>query len=431
MKKILYAAAVVVLTLSLSGCYEKFENPDPPVRYDDTYFETEGYLIKTIQEVKALFSDQNNMLNRLPITDVEKQNPPTASGGDPQSTALYSFYYSITEKIVIKGKIVSNDAYGNFYRGLFVQDDTGGIEVKVGETGMYTKFRPGETVYIVCDGLVLGNYRSMLSLGLKPRSEDISDNGTSPYPNRFMELPVIIDKHVKRADPVTTFSQSDTTVIAATRDLTAAELYNLCGKLVRFEELTSVWESYTDSYNAGYPEVFWKFKFNTYGTFNFVDLIAEWKKYRADLLAYQNGETTIKPDMPSYTHTNGKFVKPEPENLYLSGNAKDQPSWGFKQHHWDEGMQQNSDLNLDLEQDNYASAKFENDNFKLGEDSYRKKTAILVRTSGYSRFALSPVVANGRKVAITGIVQRYTDGRGNNIAFQVAVNTDLDIVTLD
>ncbi len=426
MKKILYAAALAAMTLSLAGCYEFFDNPKPPVRYDDAHFEAEGYEVKSIAEIKALFSNPANTLTKLPLTDAEKQNPPTRPGGNPYSLGnsdLYSYYYPITERFVTKGKIISDDAYGNFYRGLFIQDETGGIEIKVGENGMYTKFHPGETIYVVCDGLVLGNYRSMLSLGLAPKAEDISDNG-SPYPNRFMELPVIVDRHVKRG-PATTLDASDITTIGATQALTALELYNLCGKLVCFEELTSVWEPQVkvngqdDTFQAGYPQVFYKFKFNTYGTMNFQELIDEWKAYRADP---QNAPR------PSYTHYLGEtFTAPEPENLYLSGSSKDYPTWGFKQHDWDKELEQDDELNLDLEQDNYASAKFENTNFVLGNDGSNydnNETILLVRTSGYSRFALNPVLADGKKASVTGIVQRYTAGSGRNIAYQIAVNTD-------
>lgn len=409
-KSILFGAIAAAVMLSLAGCYERFDLPGPPERYDDARFETEGYQIRTIEEIKSLFSSPAAELKYLNSEQI-------VAGGNPTDPNRYSYFLPIREKLAIRGKVISVDAYGNFYRGLFIQDETGGIEIKVGENGMYTRFKPGETVYVACDGLVLGNYRSMLSLGLEPMDEDISDNGT-PYPNRFMEVPTIIDRHVKRG-PATTLTEADTHVIPANERLTAARLYDLCGMLVRFEGMESAFEGYTDSYNVGYPEVFYKFEYNTYGTFNFVDLIAEWKAYRAD--------PTGRP-MPTYTHTNGKtYPKPEPENLYLADEAKDKPTWGFKQHDWNEQEEDE----FGLAQDNYASAKFVNPNFVLGADSYQAPAIMLVRTSGYSRFALSPVLPHGRKADITGIVQRYTDGRGNNIAFQIAVNNVTDIVEVE
>lgn len=404
MKKILFLAAVAALTLT--GCYEKFDAPKPFTRYADEDFGGEAfpdYELKTIADVKALFSDPANELEYLNGGNPEKP------GGDPQNTANYSYYYPVSEQWAIKGKVISNDFYGNFYRGLFIQDETGGIEIKVGDNGMYTKYSPGTTVYILCDGLVLGNYRSMLSLGLEPRAEDISDNGT-PYPNRFLEVPTIIDRHVKLGEEGT-ITEDDITVIGASESVTAGRLYDLCGKLVRFEGLESAWEPYVDSYNAGYPQVFWKFAFNTYSTFNFQDLIDEWR-------AYREGEG----QRPRYSED---FEKPEPENLYLPGDRRDYPSWGFKQH---DAQRNEEDQDLIETQDNYASAKFVNPNFNLGVDGYGEDTELLVRTSGYSRFALDPVLPDGAKATVTGIVQRYTDGRGNNIAFQIAVNNVFDIV---
>ncbi|MDR2890971.1 MAG: DUF5689 domain-containing protein [Alistipes sp.] len=422
MKKILFLAAFAATTFALTGCYESYDSPGPWARYDDEAFEEGGeledYELKTIAEVKAMFSDPGNTLRYLEATSEEIQGfTPLAprAGGNPQDVATYSYFYPIEDLIAIEGKVVSNDAFGNFYRGLYIQDATGGIEIKVGDNGMFTKYRPGTTVYILCDGLVLGNYRSMLSLGLEPMNEDLSD-GFVPYPNRFMEVPTIIDRHVKLGE-AGEITDEDITVIGASQALTAAELYNLCGKLVRFEELTSEWVPYVDSYNAGYPQVFYKFAYNTYSTFNFQDLIDEWRAYRDDEEGLER---------PSYTHTDGVvYDKPEPENLYLEGDGMDYPSWGFKHHdaqRGDEGEE------FGQTQDNFASAKFVNPAFDLDQDSYRKATELLVRTSGFSRFALEPVLEDGARASVTGIVQRYTDRRGNNIAFQIAVNHSNDIV---
>ena len=35
--------------------------------------------------------------------------------------------------VIVSGKVVSSDAEGNFYRSFFIQDETGGVEIKVGD----------------------------------------------------------------------------------------------------------------------------------------------------------------------------------------------------------------------------------------------------------------------------------------------------------
>lgn len=81
---------------------------------------------------------------------------------------LYGFHPDtllITQDIVIKGIIVGNDESGNIYKKFFVQDETGGIDVEIDATSLYTQFKVGQRVYIECKGLYLGLYGGALELG--------------------------------------------------------------------------------------------------------------------------------------------------------------------------------------------------------------------------------------------------------------------------
>lgn len=73
----------------------------------------------------------------------------------------------ITQDIIIRGVISTNDTKGNFYRTMALQDTTGGIEVKMGMGNLSLLYPQGMEVAIKCQGLVLGMYGDMVNLGFK------------------------------------------------------------------------------------------------------------------------------------------------------------------------------------------------------------------------------------------------------------------------
>lgn len=115
--------------------------------------------------------------------------------------------FEIDEDIVIVGKVSTSDQAGNFYRSLYIQDETGGIELKMGKTGLYNEYKPGQTVYVKCKGLWLGMYgydddsryggSGMVQLGY--------EDPTGEYETSYMEVQYLIDQHIFRGeegDPV-------------------------------------------------------------------------------------------------------------------------------------------------------------------------------------------------------------------------------------
>lgn len=96
----------------------------------------------------------------------------------------------ITDDIVICGQITTSDEAGNFYRSFFIQDATGGIEVKVGKTTMYNDYKPGQWVAIKCRDLCLGSYGGMVQLGAPDQS--------GSYETAYMDASWYIDLHVIR-----------------------------------------------------------------------------------------------------------------------------------------------------------------------------------------------------------------------------------------
>lgn len=70
----------------------------------------------------------------------------------------------IEDDIIIAGRVISSDRRGNFYKQIFIQDETGGIEIKLGKNSLYNEYKPGQMVYVKCGpgdktgGLTLASY---------------------------------------------------------------------------------------------------------------------------------------------------------------------------------------------------------------------------------------------------------------------------------
>ena len=92
--------------------------------------------------------------------------------------------------------MISSDRQGNIYKSLYIYDGTAGIELKL-YNGLYLDFlldlasKPikSQWVYVRLDGLYLGNYRMMLSIGGAP-SDGINTAGNHKfYANSNLDNP--------------------------------------------------------------------------------------------------------------------------------------------------------------------------------------------------------------------------------------------------
>lgn len=109
--------------------------------------------------------------------------------------------WDMDQEIVIAGKVSTNDQPGNFYKSFYIQDETGGIELKLGRNGLYNDYKPGQTIYVKCNGLTLGMYgyksgsyggNGMVQIGFVDQSGE--------YETSYIENPLIIDTHILRGE---------------------------------------------------------------------------------------------------------------------------------------------------------------------------------------------------------------------------------------
>ena len=72
---------------------------------------------------------------------------------------------NITTDIIIKGIVIGDDKSGNLYKSLVIQDESGGILIRLDGNSLYTTYPIGQEVFIKCKGLFLGDYNNLIQLG--------------------------------------------------------------------------------------------------------------------------------------------------------------------------------------------------------------------------------------------------------------------------
>ena len=165
------------------SCYEVYERVAPRKVYDDEAFEAqfpEAQRI-TIAELKYAFGTISN-------TGVN------SGWGNTKSMLIGEDIFE-GKDIYIKGIVTSDDDEGNVYKSLFIQDETSGIELKL-NNNVGLRYKKGSWVYVRLNGLYLGNYRMMLSLGAAPSESYNKAEEHKFYANSNIELQEVIDQYV-------------------------------------------------------------------------------------------------------------------------------------------------------------------------------------------------------------------------------------------
>lgn len=191
----------MVVAFAATGCYNDFDAPAPAPVYTDEVFDESGAVFLTIAEAKQIFTDQYTLENNGDTGSytntkyVEVTDEVVKAVGGSDATDLY-----------IKGKVISNDEEGNVYKTLYLSDETGGIEIKLG-TGLFlsypmgtydpeTQTMPTHYVYVKLKGLFIGNYRMMLSIGNGPTDSFNKLGEHKFYANSNIENKTDVKNHV-------------------------------------------------------------------------------------------------------------------------------------------------------------------------------------------------------------------------------------------
>lgn len=90
--------------------------------------------------------------------------PKLIEAGDGSNRELY-----------LEAYVISSDETGNFYKSLVIQDTpenpTAGVAISTESTNLYTKYEPGRKIYFRVDGLYIGEYAGLPTIGIQDGDE--------------------------------------------------------------------------------------------------------------------------------------------------------------------------------------------------------------------------------------------------------------------
>lgn len=105
----------------------------------------------------------------------------------------------VDEDIVIRCRVTSSDSDNNFLRSMTAEDDSGGVEIMVGERKLHTTYPEGLELALHLKGCALGYRYGVLQVGSKADSY-------SSYDVDYLSTKVNIDRVIERGhnvEPVT------------------------------------------------------------------------------------------------------------------------------------------------------------------------------------------------------------------------------------
>ena len=249
MKSLKIAFALLVGVLA-AGCYNDFDTPGPRKLYTDDDMAQLGLQQVSIKTVKGWFTEAFGGISGTGTNNNGWENTKTLKFGDltPDEAQFISLKGrpDASDKY-IKGKVISSDRQGNIYKSLYIYDGTAAIELKL-YNGLYLDYlldldnMKSQWVYVRLDGLYLGNYRMMLSIGGAP-SDGINTAGTHKYyANSNLDNPRVAKLNVFAGEYVP-LEASDILEVDASNYTSLGE--DQLGRLVRFKGIKVRY--------AGYP----------------------------------------------------------------------------------------------------------------------------------------------------------------------------------
>lgn len=371
MKSLKIAFALLVGVLA-AGCYNDFDTPGPRKLYTDDDMAQLGLQQVSIKTVKGWFTEAFGGISGTGTNNNGWENTKTLKFGDltPDEAQFISLKGrpDASDKY-IKGKVISSDRQGNIYKSLYIYDGTAAIELKL-YNGLYLDYlldldnMKSQWGYVRLDGLYLGNYRMMLSIGGAP-SDGINTAGTHKYyANSNLDNPRVAKLNVFAGEYVP-LEASDILEVDASNYTSLGE--DQLGRLVRFKGIKVRY--------AGYPN--------------------------------QDGVTN--PPLKSGTSSSSS------ENPYPSWIVTD---WGTPRFGaWYRWAYNRDNVRL------YASVLI---SYNDAATSTAEAGIYGVRTSGYSQFAMKPIPKDGAVGDVLGIYGVYGT-QWNYAQYQISVSRIEDL----
>ena len=312
--------------------------------------------------------------------------------------------WTVDKNIVISGIVSTTDKYGNFYKSFYIQDETGGMEIKLGKNGLYNDYLPGQRIYVDCNGLELGMYgykagsgNGMVQIGFNNGTDDT-------YETSYIESSILIDTHVFKGEVEGEVEPVELTVdqLPGSGDTQATNEY--LGQLVTIKNLYYGW------YDTRYKEL------NEAFALLYIDSNKD-KKASSNRIFISGEDTGITTWAMSEEKMDEYLTSGIWDGVDI-GNANDY-NYGTVGDYKDKIDPISGEGYYGIDRAPYSVSQY------FSTEPGGAGTCVQIRTSGYCRFAdteIDPAVLSGDKtINVTGILTLY-QGR-----IQVTVNNITDI----
>ena len=340
-----------------------------------------------------------------PEVDIPVTMAPTHTIGELAAMYEIGNPWTIDQNIVISGIVSTTDRYGNFYKSFYIQDDTGGMEIKLGKNGLYNDYLPGQRIYVSCRDLELGMYGYKSGSGNGMVQIGFNDPSGS-YETSYLESSLLIDTHVFKGEvegevePVVVEADE----LPVSSDIQGEDSCPYLGKLVTIKNL---WYSWYDDKYKDLNEAF---------ALLYLDSNQDKKASRNRI--FISGENTgITTWAMSEEKMDEYLVSGIWDNVNI-GNANDY-NYGTVGDYKNKINPVNGQSYYGIERAPASVSQY------FSTEQGGQGFCVQIRTSGYCRFAdteIDPAVLAGEKsINVTGILTLY-QGK-----IQVTVNNITDI----
>lgn len=134
----------------------------------------------------GIFSCVKREFDEPPVIDESADLEVTHTIAELKSQHVFGEAAQISDEVIIKGVVISNDQAGNFFKVLIIEDETAGIEIQIDRVALQDDYPLGREVFVKAQGLFMGDNNGTIQLGAS--IDAVNDNRVTRIPDNLRQL---------------------------------------------------------------------------------------------------------------------------------------------------------------------------------------------------------------------------------------------------
>ncbi len=154
----------------------------------------------------------------------------------------------LADNIYIEARVVANDAYGEFYKRIIIQDDSGAVEILCDSEELYKYYPIGARVKLSCCGLYFANFNGLMQLGSAPTDDYTQGYISASKIGQYISLATSDEQLTPESRSIAQISALDISTLVALDDIEIVSLYEtFCALDIESGELLDTEHKVVDS----------------------------------------------------------------------------------------------------------------------------------------------------------------------------------------